>query len=83
MFRDGSTVNADFLFYGKSELFDYAMVIFYKGELVDVQFEATKTQKQLEEALGISFSEAQVREFSNEFSRGVEVINAFKRSNTH
>lgn len=62
-FKDGTKVNADYLVYGRSDLFDFAMVTFYNGELVDVQFETSKTPDELEEGLGMTFENAQVEVF--------------------
>lgn len=51
---DGSTVNADYLFYAGNDVFDYAMAIFADGKLVDVMIETPLTMVELEKALGVS-----------------------------
>jgi hypothetical protein len=59
---DGSIVYADHFSYGKSEIFEYAMAIFYESELAQVQFETQATPEEIQEALGITFDDATVEE---------------------
>lgn len=61
--KNGSIVNADYLSYGESELFDYTMAIFYEGNLVEFQMETDATVEEIENVLGISFEDAQVEKY--------------------
>jgi 5'-3' exonuclease len=76
---DGSTVNADYLFYVGGETFTYAMAIFFEGKLADIQFETDKSQEEVAEALGISFENATVEE--NNYGFEVNFDEQFHDSN--
>jgi hypothetical protein len=76
---DGSTVNADYLFYVGGETFTYAMTIFFEGKLADIQFETDKSQDEVAEALGISFENATVEE--NNYGFEVNFNDMFHDSN--
>jgi phage terminase small subunit len=52
--KDGSTINADYLTYGESELFTYAIATFYQGKLVHLQVETDKSLEEIFKGLGIT-----------------------------
>lgn len=52
--KDGSTINADYLTYGESELFTYATATFYQGKLVHLQVETDKSLEEILKGLGIT-----------------------------
>lgn len=53
--KDGSVVNADYLSYSENDTFDYAIAIFYEGNLADIQIETSLNEDELEKSLGVSF----------------------------
>lgn len=56
--KDGTIVNADYMSYGESELFAYAMVTFYEGKLAEIQLETEASEEEIKAALGLTdFSE--------------------------
>jgi hypothetical protein len=52
--KNGSTINADYLTYGESELFTYATATFYQGKLVHLQVETDKSLEEIFKGLGIT-----------------------------
>ncbi|MDK7669280.1 hypothetical protein [Cytobacillus oceanisediminis] len=76
--QDGTTVQADYLFYSENDVFDYALAIFHDGKLADIQIETSNSLEELEEGLGVSFSSASVKpytygyevNFNDQFSEG-------------
>ncbi len=57
MFKDGSRANADYIHYIGNGAFDYASAIFYKGKLVNLRVDTTKSIEEVEKELGVTFDE--------------------------
>lgn len=54
--KSGEVVNADYIIYSNSDIFDYASAIFRKGELVALQLDTKSSIEDIEKDLGISFN---------------------------
>jgi hypothetical protein len=54
---DDSIVYADYLSYGKSDLFDYATTIFYGGKLAYIQLETNSTLEEVLSSLRITLDQ--------------------------
>ncbi|AZV43643.1 hypothetical protein BAOM_3034 [Peribacillus asahii] len=70
--KDGTIVNADYLMYGESSVFDYAMVTFYEDKLAKIQVDTESNIEDIEKGLGVSFKNAIVEPYK--FGEGYEII---------
>lgn len=69
---DGTIVNADYLWYEKSNLFEYAAAIFYQGELAFIQMETKAKPEEIESVFGVKMED--YKPFVKETSLGYEII---------
>lgn len=58
--KDGTIVNADSYNYGESDLFDYAMAIFFEGKLAHLQLETKERVGYISKGLGVDLSNARL-----------------------
>ncbi|MCM3600615.1 hypothetical protein M3175_07720 [Robertmurraya korlensis] len=76
---DGSTVNADFISYDSSDLFDYATAIYSEGKLASIQFETTAAIEEIEDALGMKFEDGQIEQ--NRIGYEITLNDTFSEAN--
>ncbi|GGJ73211.1 urease accessory protein UreE [Anoxybacillus voinovskiensis] len=82
--KDGSTINADYLTYGKSELFTYAVAIFYQGRLVHLQVETDKLLEEILKGLGVTATKdtkVETQNWGNTFIHDITFDKIFDESN--
>jgi hypothetical protein len=82
--KDGSTVNADYLTYGQSELFTYATATFYQGKLVHLQVETDKSLEEILKGLGITATKdtkVETKNWGDTFVHDITLDKTFDDSN--
>jgi hypothetical protein len=82
--KDGSTINADYLTYGESELFTYATATFYQGKLVHLQVETDKSLEEILKGLGITTTKdikVETQNWGDTFVHDITLDKTFDDSN--